>query len=438
LSRNQHLSLRLAGPVPLLALLLAAFGSAPAAGQAQGAAAAPATAPDGFQASVSARSGYVSDLRQGNQQQGGSAEEDLAGSLQWQRLGPTGGVQLRYQPRLQLFSSVPQLNSLNQMASLDGAWQPAPRWSLSAHLNGGYLRQLPEAAISGLQPELLVQPQPVLPRTREATGAGQLKLSYALSARSSLAAYGGYSETRFPNASQAPDSLNGVRGDQSGLAYTFTATPRTQWGLRLDQQNDSIGHSSHLAAESLTASYSRALTPLLRLDIAAGPEYSQVRGTYVLNLGSPGLPVVLTDRFYRVRTYPRLSGSLSRQDRNWPWSVSVASQVSSADGLPFPAALLDGGASLQPYISPDWRLRLGVHASQFRALTTGGVTGQLRMGAVTVELERRLSNQFSVGVDFSYVAQRSQGSLPMPPAVNRGVGGVRLNWTWPPRAEAGQ
>jgi hypothetical protein len=116
----------------------------------------------------------------------------------------------------------------------------------------------------------------------------------------------------------------------------------------------------------------------------------------------------------------------------------VESQISSADGLPFPAALVDGAASLQPRINHDWRLRMGVHASQFRALTGGGVTGQVRMGAVTLGLERRLGNQLSVGVDFSYLAQRSQGSLPMPPAVNRGVGGVRLDWTWPPRAEEGQ
>jgi len=423
---------------PLLALLLAALGPAAGAGQAPGAPAALPAAPGALQASISAQSGYDSNLRQSNQQPTGGAEEDVAATLQWQRQSPTGGVQLRYQPVLQFFSSLPQLSSLNQTAALQAAWQPASRWSLSGHLNGGYLRQLPEAAVSGLQPELGVLPQPLLPRTREATAEGQLSLAYALSPRNSLAAYGGYSASRFPGAGNALGSLNGVRGDQSGLIYTFTATPRTQWGLRLDQQNDSIGHASHLAAESLAVSYSRALSPLLRLELDAGPEYSQVHGTYVLNLASSGLPIVLTDRFYHVRTYPRLGGSVSRQDRNWPWRVSVESQISSADGLPFPAAVLDGEAALQPHINHDWQLRLGVHASQFRALTGSSVTGQVRMGAVTLELERRLGNQLSVAVDGSYLAQRSQGVLPMPPAVNRGVGGVRLEWTWPPRAEEGQ
>ncbi len=387
-----------------------------------------------LQAGVSATTAYDSNVRQNNSALLGGMEEDLAGRLQLAQQTPTSDWSLVYQPVFDLFPSLSALNSLNQTAAFQATVRPTERWTLNGTASGGYWEQLRPQDYTG--PEALTGPEPnaLFARTREATGAGQLQLGYTLSPRLTVDAYGGYSVRRFPDAGALASTLSGVRGNQSGAAIQFAATPRTQGGLQLEEQNFSIGSDSHLAAESAVASWTHDWTALTRTVVSAGPEYSHVHALYTFALDAGGLPLTVTDRTDRVRVYPRLAARIEQQNLTFPWSLAVSSEVSNGGGaLPFPVRLLEASADLAPRLPRHWRLQLGVQADRFTTLTSGALAGRVQMAVASAALEHPLGPQLSLQIETSLLLQRSQGSLPLTPAVTRGLVGVRLSWQWPPR-----
>ncbi|MGH9412490.1 MAG: hypothetical protein ACRD0Y_02010 [Terriglobales bacterium] len=387
--------------------------------------------------SASAQSSYDSNLLQNNQQTLAGWEEDLNALLQWQQVRPTRRLQLQYRPALQMVTAEPGLNSLNQSAAATLALQPAPRWSLQGSAQGSYWERMPTSGVGQPGGLGVAAPLPLLPRTRAVAGTGQLQLGYALSRRSTLEVFGGYNERRFPGAGAWSQTLRGEHGSTSGLRYGFQSTARTQWGVELDHQNFSIGHNAHLAAASLLLRFEHAFTPLTSVQFAAGPEYSQDHETDVLRLNVGGLPVTLTDRLYRVRTYPRIQAAMVHQSRAWRWRLDAERQVSSGGGaLPFPTSLLMVSASAGRRVSPAWRVQGGLNASQFQALDGGAqLTGHVRFAAVDLALVHTLGRHWRLEFHYEYFLQRSSGLMPLAPAVNRSVGGIRLRWQWPPIPE---
>ncbi|MGH9488628.1 MAG: hypothetical protein ACRD04_13695 [Terriglobales bacterium] len=415
-----------------LGIGLAALAGA-AAAQALPAPATAAPTASWLQASISAASLYDSNIRQNNALPVAGWTEELGGEIAAQQQHATAGWSLNYQPWMQWFTVLPGLDSLNQSAQLQAWLQPAPGWRLQGQMDGGYWEQLPAAQVAAPAPPGAAPAGPLLPSTREASGAANLQLSYALSPVSSLAAYGSYNVRRFPGAGAA-SALSGARNSQTGLLFLRALSPTTQWGVRLEEQNGGIGAYAHVAAESVTLSWAHAFTPLTRLTAYAGPEYSQVHATYTLSLPVAGLPLTITDRMYRVRTEPRFGGSLAHDSQSCPWNVRVDRQVSNGGGaLPFPVALTSGSLALQPQLKRQWRLRLGVRAAQYSALTSGLLASRVRMAAMSAGLSRPLGRQLNLEFEWGYEIQRSSGTLPLSAAVNRGIGGVRLSWQWPSR-----
>ncbi|MGH9477031.1 MAG: hypothetical protein ACRD1C_11970 [Terriglobales bacterium] len=402
------------------------------AAAAQQAAAGASSPPPSLQFGASAATAYDSNIRQNDQQIVAGWEQDLDGWLQFDRQSSLGGWSLRYQPSLQVFAAQPGWNSLNQTADFQASQQLAEHWTLSGAAHGGDWEQMPEAQLLGQQagPE----PNALLPRTRETTGSGQMQLTYTLTPRTSLAVYGGYSERRFPGAGSFANTLSGVHGYLAGARYQLVATQRTQWGLQWEAQNYGIGTSSHLAAQSIVGSWTRAWTPLTTTTVSAGPEYSEVHASYTMVLSAGGLPISLTDRVQRVRVDPRVTAKVANANRALPWTLAFSRQVSNGGGaLPFPVSLLDVSASVAPRLPGRWRLRLGLHCAQFSALTDSQLAGRVRMAAARGTFEHPLGSQMSLQLDYALLLQRSQGALPLTAAVTRNWAGVRLAWQWPPR-----
>ncbi|TAN21965.1 MAG: hypothetical protein EPN33_09935 [Acidobacteria bacterium] len=403
------------------------------------AAQAPPAAPSPWSIAATAQSSYDSNLLQDNQQTIAGWEQELNGLLQWQQLSPTHRLQLQYRPAMQIVTAYPGLNSFNQTAVANLRMKPSPRWTLGGSADGSYLERMPTTGVGSVTGLAGVAPLPLLPRTRAVSGDAQLQLGYAMSARSSLQAFGEFTERRFPGAGVWAQTLRGVKGENSGLRYSFTATPRTTWGLELDQQNFGIGHDAHLAAASLLLHFQHDFTPVTSVQFSGGPEYSQVHETDQLHLNIGGLPLTLTDRFYRVRTYPRLTASITHQGRGWPWRLTLGQQISNGGGaLPFPTSLFTASGSIARQISPQWRAQFGLNASQFNALDGGAdLVGHVRLAAIDAALARRLGRQLSLEFDYEYFLQRSSGLMPLAPALNRSLGGIRLRWQWPPLPEGG-
>ncbi|HWG38832.1 MAG TPA: hypothetical protein VN690_14060 [Terriglobales bacterium] len=417
-----------------IAVLLAAFGASIGL-QAQGAAAAPAPTPGWFQASMSAQSVYDTNVRQDNAAPQAGWEENLNAVLQAQHQTSSSSISLTYDPYLQWFASLPGLNSFNQIAAVRALYQLSPRWILGGHASGGYLQELPLHVVAGLQP-LLAAPAAVAPRTREATGEAAVNLSFAATTRLTLSGSGEFQAQRFPGAG-ASSGLSAVRGSEGEAAATWAWSRRTQIGVRALAQNFGVGNASHLAAESLMLTVSRSLSPLTQVQLYGGPEYSQVHDTFTLNLPGGGVPIALTDRVYRVRTYPRFGAEVSHQDAGHPWSAQLQRQINNGGGaLPFPVALTQAQFQCGPRLRPGWRLQFGANVAQMSALAAGNLASRVRMAAVSVTLTRRLSRELSLGLDYSYLAQRASGLIPLTPAVNRSLGGVRLDWVWPGSLES--
>lgn len=404
-----------------------------------GVAQAPPPPPSPWTLAVGAQSTYDSNLLQNNQQTIAGWEQELNGLLQWQQLSPTSRLQLQYRPAMQIVAAYPGLNSFNQTAVATVAIQPGPRWNLEGSADGSYWERMPTTGVGSVAGLAGVAPLPLLPRTRAVSGDAQLQLGYSLSPRSSLLAFGEYTERRFPGAGIWAQTLRGVKGENSGLRYNFTASARTTWGLELDQQNFGIGHDAHLAAASLLLRFQHDFTPVTSVQFSGGPEYSQVHETDQLHLNVGGLPLTLTDRFYRVRTYPRLNASIIHQSRGWPWRLTFGQQISNGGGaLPFPTSLFTVSGSVARRISSQWRAQFGLNASQFNALDGGAdLVGHVRLAAIDAALARRLGRQLSLEFDYEYFLQRSTGLMPLAPAVNRSLGGIRLRWQWPPLPEGG-
>lgn len=419
---------------PKLAIIVLLGAAVTAAAQQPGAP-APAAPPQGLlQAGVSATSAYDNNIRQNNAAKLGGMEEDLDGRLQLAQQTPTSDWSLVLQPAYEFFPSLTALNSLNATAALQADLRPTPRWTLSGTASGGYWEQLQPQDYAG--PGALTGPEPnaLFPRTREATGAGQLQLGYLLTQRLTVEVYGGYSARRFPDAGALANSLSGVRGNQSGAAFLYSVTPRTQWGLQLDEQNFSIGANAHLAAESALLTWTHDWTPLTTTTFSAGPQYSHEHAVYALTLNAGGLPLMLTDTVDRVRTYPRLAGQLQHQNRDYPWALSFNYQVNNGGGaLPFPVQMLDASASLAPRMPRRWRLELGVHGDRYAALSNASLGGKVQMVVATASVGHPLGSQLSLQFEGSLLLQRSQGAFPLTPAVTRSLIGVRLSWQWPPR-----
>src|SRR6185437_8833020 len=238
-------------------------------------------------------------------------------------------------------------------------------------------------------------------------------------------------------ARRASSGLSAVRGSEGEAAATWAWSRRTQIGVRALAQNFGVGNASHLAAESLMLTVSRSLSPLTQVQLYGGPEYSQVHDTFTLNLPGGGVPIALTDRVYRVRTYPRFGAEVSHQDAGHPWSAQLQRQINNGGGaLPFPVALTQAQFQCGPRLRPGWRLQFGANVAQMSALAAGNLASRVRMAAVSVTLTRRLSRELSLGLDYSYLAQRASGLIPLTPAVNRSLGGVRLDWVWPGSLES--
>jgi|GEM_PF-4942389 len=404
--------------------------AAPALLRAQAAPPPAPIAPGWFQAAMSSQTVYDTNVRQNNADPQAGWEENLGAVLQARHQSASGSVIFSYDPYLQWFASLPGLNSFNQIASLRTTFQLSPRWQLGGRASGGYLQELPLHTVTGLQP-LLAAPAAVAPRTREATGDAALDLAFAASSRLSLSASGEFQDERFPGA-PAGSGLSAVRGSNGQVAAQWAWSPRTKVGLQALAQNFGVGGESHLAAESLMLTFSRALSPLTQLQLYGGPEYSQVHDTFTLNLPAAGIPIALTDRVYRVRTYPRFGATLARQDAQHPFTLQFQRQINNGGGaLPFPVALTQAQFQCGPRLRPGWRLQFGVNVAQMSALAAGDLDSRVRMAAASVELTRRLGRDLSLGLDYSYLAQRARGLIPLTPAVNRGLGGVRLDWTWP-------
>lgn len=406
----------------LLLLLTAAAAQAPASGS-------------GAQAVVTLQGGADSNLRNNNLERLSGMQYELSSLLNYAQQGPRGGWNVQYQPFVQWFSQAPELDSLNQLASLQGHWSVEPRWTVSGQASGGYVQILPGEVLSGLQPLLGQTTLIATPRSREVTGAAELGLAYHLSPRMQAFASGSFNDIRFPGSSTS--GLTGVRQDQGQAGLSWTISPRTQFGVETDYTNASLGSSSHLAAASLMVNWQRRMTPATTLQVYAGPEYSQVHDTLVMPL--PGLGT-LTARLYRVRTYPRLGGSLAHTGANLSWSLSAGSQVSNGGGaMPFPAEAIDVAGQIAPRLPPGWQLRLGARGAHLQALAGGGLSGVLWMGAGSADLTRDLTRHLSLEFEFDYTAQRGAGLLPMAPPVNRSLvtAGIRWSSTARPLADSG-
>ena len=382
-----------------------------------------------LQATVSAQTGYDNNINDNNQAPLAAWEQDLDAHLSLHRVGPSRTWRFDYHPYLQLFTSAPRLDSLNQVGAASADLHPSARWTVNLRASGGYLQELPANSLNGLQPILAPQVNTVAPRLQEETGQGEVALAYALTPRTTVAVNGGYRALRFPGANASTSFLNGVRGSQSGASLAFQATPQTQLGLRAGYQNFDVGPASHLAATSVVLSWAYALSPATHWQLEAGPEYTQVHDTLTLGVGVG----TLVARLYRVRTYPRLDGTLSHQGDGVRWQLQASRQVSDGGGaLPFPVALLDGRLQGGPAHSGRWRLRAGLHLSQLTALASGALGGRVRMAAIGIQAERQLDRHLVLGLNYSYLLQRSQGAFPLLPAVNRDRAAVRLNWSWRP------
>lgn len=321
-----------------------------------------------------------------------------------------------YTPSFEIYQKTTGYNRLNHALGLNFDFRLSSHWRLklrdnAIYANGIFQPNSGQSFLPGQGPPTSLNPNIYTPLARQLGNESRLDLIYQKSYRTSLSLSGGYLLSQYTNVSTGPQSLLNTRGWYSGLQYTYRLSKRTTLGTQYLLNNYTFEKQSRAIVHSVYFSLAHQFSPTVALQIFAGPQYSRQTSLATNLLPFPVGPVtggsIFSDSWNTAA-----GGTLTKQAGKTALALSAQRVTSNGGGL---LALVTSNVAtfdVRRRLARRWDASIDLMDSyQTQIVGLSVAKGVIRSQQASASLDHSLAKGLTMRFYYSYLHQRTQGSV---------------------------
>jgi hypothetical protein len=348
-----------------------------------------------------------------------------------------------YQPYFLLYGRTTQLDTINHTLALDSGYEVSPH--LSLRLRNSFRYQNYPTGIfeprssQGFEPGLGsptgLNETILTPLARTERYNGRLDAVYQMSGRTSLDFFGGFLDRKYTHRTTHSERLFGLEGADGGFRYSYRLSPTSTFGATYSFQNLSFGGGARVVIHGGTFSYARQLSPTVTFSVFAGPEFSRLHDSFVVEIPFLSILLGVPVRIVRGSWHPTLGGTFIKQSSKTVFELSGQRVVTDGGGFYSAAINTSFDLNVRRRLTGRWNVVETAEYARTSAVSGGLFNSNIRYARAGVGLERNLTPRLTWRLAYNYLSQRGGGQIPLESNLDRTrvslglfyqVGGIRL------------